>query len=52
MSLLLYDHPLEAKCSRKLGRIAIWNGNRIIIAIAMSICFTDIGLIVYGKYLI
>lgn len=49
-----YDHPSSprAKRSRKLDRIAIWNRERIVIAIAMGIWVTDIALIIDGKFLI
>jgi hypothetical protein len=35
---------------KKLGRIAIWNMKKIIIAIAMSIWVTDVALLIHGKY--
>jgi hypothetical protein len=48
------DHPSspQARRSRKLGRIAIWNRERIVIVIAMGIWVTDIALIIDGKHLI
>jgi hypothetical protein len=38
--------------SRYLGRIAIWNRAKIIIAIAMGILLIDISLFIDGKYLL
>ena len=34
-----------------LGRIAIWNRDKIIIGISMAIWIADIGFQIYGKYL-
>jgi hypothetical protein len=45
-----HDLPPEAKGSRNLRRIAIWNRSKIIIAITMSIWLTDLALLLYGKY--
>jgi hypothetical protein len=35
----------------KLGRIAIWNRDKIVIGISMAIWIADIGFQIYGKYL-
>jgi hypothetical protein len=47
-----YDRPPEARRLRELDRIAIWNRDKIIIAIAMAIWVTEISLFVHGKYLL
>ena len=47
-----FDHPSEAKCLTKLGRIAIWNRNKIILGITMAILATDVALLINGKYLL
>jgi len=48
--IIRYDCPSEARNLRKLGRIAIWNMKKIIIAIAMIIWVADVTLLVHGKY--
>ena len=47
-----YGYPPEATYLKKLGRIAIWNMNKIIIAIAMVIWVADISLLIHGKYFV
>jgi hypothetical protein len=44
------DHPPEAMCLTKLGRIAIWKRDKVISAIVMGILMTDIGFMINGKY--
>ena len=46
------DHPPEPRRLRGVGRIAIWNRKKIVIAIAMSIWLADIAFIIDGKYLV
>ena len=41
----------EARHSRNLGRIAIWNKANIIFAIAMAIWLTENSLFLLGEYL-
>jgi hypothetical protein len=36
----------------KLGRIAIWNRDKIIIGISMAVWIADIGFQINGKYLL
>jgi hypothetical protein len=36
----------------KLGRIAIWNKEKIVFVVTMGILVTDISLIIDGKYLL
>jgi hypothetical protein len=45
------DHP-EAGHLRKLGRVAIWNREKIAILIAMLVWVADLALIIYGEYLL
>jgi hypothetical protein len=47
-----WDHPPEPRRLREVGRIAIWNREKIVVVIAMSVWLTDIAFIVDGKYLI
>jgi multisubunit Na+/H+ antiporter MnhG subunit len=37
---------------RKLGRMAIWNREKIIILIAIGVWLTDVGFLVNGEYLL
>jgi hypothetical protein len=46
-----YDRRLEPY-SRKLGRIAIWNKQRIIVLIAVGVWLTDVAFLIYGEYLL
>ena len=50
MCPMRYDYRPKARNLRNLGRIAIWNMNKIIIAIAIAIWLTDIALLIRGKY--
>ena len=46
------DHPPEAtRRLRKLGRIAIWNRNKIVSAIAIGVWLADASFVIYGGYL-
>ena len=47
-----YDYPSEARCLRKLERIAIWNRDKIVLAVSMGIWMADIALLIHGKYLL
>jgi hypothetical protein len=49
---IFYAHSSEARRLRKLGRIAIWNKAKVIIAIALAIWLADISALLYGKYLL
>jgi hypothetical protein len=42
----------EARCLRKLERIAIWNRDRFVLAISTGIWMADIALLIHGKYLL
>jgi hypothetical protein len=42
----------EAGHLRKLGRVAIWNREKIAILIAMLVWVADLALIIYGEYLL
>ena len=46
------DRSPEARHSKILGRIAIWNMTKIMFAIAMAIWITDSSLFLLGKYLL
>ena len=46
-----YDHPPEARCLKKLGRIAIWNREKIVYVTAMGILATDFAILVNGEHL-
>jgi hypothetical protein len=50
--LICYAHSSEARRSRKLDRIAIWNKSKTIYAISMTIWFADLAALLYGKYLL
>ena len=45
-----YDYPPKSRNLKNLGRIAIWNMNKIVIAVAMAIWLTDVSLLIRGKY--
>jgi len=47
-----YDDDPEAGHLRKLGRVAIWNREKIAILIAMLVWVADLALIIYGEYLL
>jgi hypothetical protein len=47
-----YDHLPEIGRLKKLGRIAIWNKARIIVAISMAIWLADVALLIYGEDLL
>ena len=47
-----YCHHSEAEHSRKFGRVAIWNREKIAILIAMLVWVADLALIIYGEYLL
>ena len=47
-----YDNPPEAMRLRKLDRIAVWNREKIIIAIAMTIWVANVAISIRGKYLL
>jgi hypothetical protein len=51
--MYVYDalYP-EAGHLRKLGRVAIWNREKIAILIAMLVWVADLALIIYGEYLL
>ena len=44
------DHHPEAGDLRELGRVAIWNRDKIIILIAMAIWVTDVAFLINGEY--
>ena len=46
------DHPPGPRRLREVGRIAIWDRERIVVVIAMSVWLTDIAFIIDGKHLI
>jgi hypothetical protein len=50
MSFMRYDHPPELRL-RKPGRIAIWNMDKIVIAIAIGVWVADVIFAIDGKYL-
>jgi len=47
-----YDHHPEVGhlLARKLGRLAIWNREKIIILIAMAVWVTDVAFLINGEY--
>ena len=45
-----YDHHPEAGHLREIGRVAIWNRDKIIILIAMAIWVTDVAFLINGEY--
>ena len=45
-----YDRHLEARHLRKLDRVAIWNGQKIIILIAMGLWVADVTFLLVGEY--
>jgi hypothetical protein len=47
-----YDHHLEVGHLRKLGRMAIWNREKIVILLAIGVWLTDVGFLVNGEYLL
>jgi hypothetical protein len=47
-----YDHPPEARCLKMLGRIAIWNREKIVYVTAMGILVTDFAILVNGEHLL
>jgi hypothetical protein len=49
---MCYDYPSEAGCLKKLESIAVWNRDKIVLAISMVIWMTDIALLIHGKYLL
>ena len=49
---MCYDYPSEAGRLRKLERIAIWNRDKIVLAVSMGIWVADIALLIHGKYLL
>jgi hypothetical protein len=48
-SPIRYNHPPEAGPLKKLGRIAIWNREKIIFVTVMVIWMADIAFLVSGK---
>ena len=48
---MLCDHPPGPRRLREVGRIAIWDRERIVVVIAMSVWLTDIAFIIDGKHL-
>lgn len=49
---IYFDYPLEASCSKKNGRIAIWDKEKIVFVITMCLLVTDISFIIDGGYLV
>ena len=47
-----YDLPLKERRLRNLGRLAIWNRQKVIFVIVTAIWLIDIGFLVNGKYLL
>ena len=45
-----YDHDSEVGHLRKLGRVAIWNRERIVILIAIGVWLTDVAFLLVGEY--
>jgi hypothetical protein len=45
-----YHHHPEAGHLRKLGRVAIWNREKIVILIAMGVWVTDVAFLIIGEY--
>ena len=45
-----YHHHPEAGHLRKLGRVAIWNSEKIIILIAIGVWVTDVAFLINGEY--
>jgi hypothetical protein len=43
-------HSEEAGHLRKLGRMAIWNREKIIVLIAMAVWVVDVAVLVNGEY--
>ena len=43
------DHP-EAGHLRKLGRMAIWNREKIVVLIAMAVWVADAAFLINGEY--
>ncbi len=46
------DQPPKAKHLRNLGRISIWDREKIIILIAVGVCLVDVSLLIEGTYLL
>ena len=44
-----HRHP-EAGHLRKLGRMAIWTREKIVILFAMGVWVADVAFLIYGKY--
>ena len=44
------DHHPEVGHLRKLGRMAIWNREKIVILIAMGVWATDVAFLINGEY--
>ena len=49
---MCYDYPSESRCLKKLESIAVWNRDKIVLAISMAIWIADIALLIHGKYLL
>jgi hypothetical protein len=45
-----YHHHPEAGHLRILGRVAIWNREKIIILIAIGVWVTDVAFLITGEY--
>ena len=45
-----YCHHSEAEHSRKFGRVAIWNREKMIILIAMGVWVTELAFLINGEY--
>jgi hypothetical protein len=44
-----YDHHPEAGHLRKLGRMAIWNREKIVVLIAMAVWVADAAFLINGE---
>ena len=50
MSPMRYHHHPEAGHLREVGRVAIWNREKIIILIAMGVWMTELVFLINGEY--